>query len=95
MDWYDGGKFLEAHSHTIAPGNDLVGSSWNEVTRNISRTLSAIEVLRPLAEAGDAEAEGAPGATGAIGIAKKAKINPIIKIFIFYNVIIFDMFFCK
>ncbi|WP_318345817.1 RagB/SusD family nutrient uptake outer membrane protein [Flagellimonas baculiformis] len=58
-DWYDGGKFLETHSHTIAPGNDLVGSSWNEVTRNISRTLSAIEVLRPLAEAGDAEAEGA------------------------------------
>lgn len=58
-DWYDGGKFLEAHAHTISTGNDLVGSSWNEVTKNISRTLSAIEVLRPLAEAGDTEAEGA------------------------------------
>lgn len=58
-DWYDGGRFLETHSHTIAPGNDLVGSSWNEVTRNISRALSAIEVLRPLAEAGDTQAEEA------------------------------------
>ncbi|GLU45592.1 RagB/SusD family nutrient uptake outer membrane protein [Allomuricauda sp. NBRC 101325] len=58
-DWYDGGKFLEAHSHDISPSNDLVGSSWNEVTKNISRTLSAIEVLRPLAEGGNTEAEGA------------------------------------
>ena len=58
-DWYDGGKFIEAHAHDIAPGNDMVGSSWNEVTKNISRTLSAIEVLRPLAEEGDTEAEGA------------------------------------
>jgi hypothetical protein len=58
-DWYDGGKFLEAHSHNIAPSNDLVSSSWNEVTRNISRTLSAIEVLKPLAEEGNTEAEGA------------------------------------
>ncbi|MBO0321646.1 RagB/SusD family nutrient uptake outer membrane protein [Muricauda sp. CAU 1633] len=58
-DWYDGGKFIETHTHNIAPSNDLVGSSWNEVTKNISRTLSAIEVLQPLAEAGDAEAEGA------------------------------------
>ncbi|TRZ44344.1 RagB/SusD family nutrient uptake outer membrane protein [Robertkochia solimangrovi] len=58
-DWYDGGKFLQAHSHEILPSNDLVGSSWNEVTRNISRTLSAIEVLRPLAASGDTEAAGA------------------------------------
>jgi hypothetical protein len=58
-DWYDGGKFLEAHTHDISPGNDLVGSSWNEVTRNISRALSAIEVLTPLAESGDTQAEGA------------------------------------
>src|SRR5690625_3705093 len=39
--------------------NDLVGSSWNETTRNISRTVSAIEVLRPLAESGDVAAAGA------------------------------------
>src|SRR5690606_17152309 len=45
--------------HSITPGNDLVASAWNELTINISRTLAAIEVLRPLAEQGDSEAESA------------------------------------
>ncbi len=58
-DWYDGGKFLAAHSHAMTPTNDLVTSAWNELTKNISRTLSAIEVLRPLAEGGDTTAQGA------------------------------------
>lgn len=55
-DWFDGGKFIAVHQHLMTPSNDLVGSSWNEVTRNISRTVSAIEVLRPLSEQGDTEA---------------------------------------
>nr|WP_315151963.1 RagB/SusD family nutrient uptake outer membrane protein [uncultured Flavobacterium sp.] len=59
VDWYDGGKYLATHAHTITPTNDLVTSSWNALTKNISRTLSAIEVLRPLAESGNKEAEGA------------------------------------
>ncbi|MUH34757.1 RagB/SusD family nutrient uptake outer membrane protein [Zobellia amurskyensis] len=58
-DWFDGGKFLAAHSHNFTPTNDLVSSAWNELTTNISRTLSAIEVLTPLAEEGNAEAAGA------------------------------------
>jgi hypothetical protein len=58
-DWFDGGKFLATHAHTITPTNDLVGSSWNELTKNISRTLAAIEVLTPLSEEGNAEATGA------------------------------------
>ncbi len=58
-DWFDGGKFLATHAHTMTPTNALVGDSWNELTQNISRTLSAIEVLTPLAEAGNTEAEGA------------------------------------
>ena len=58
-DWFDGGKFLAVHTHSITPTNDLVTSSWNELTRNISRTLTAIETLRPLAENGNAEAEAA------------------------------------
>lgn len=58
-DWFDGGKFLDAHRHSITPGNDLVGSSWNELTKNISRAISAIEVLAPLAGKGDTEAAGA------------------------------------
>jgi hypothetical protein len=58
-DWFDGGKFLAAHSHNFTPTNDLISSGWNELTTNISRTLAAIEVLTPLAEEGDAEAAGA------------------------------------
>lgn len=58
-DWFDGGKFMAVHQHQMTPGNDLVGSSWNELTKNISRTILAIEVLRPLSEAGDQEAIGA------------------------------------
>jgi len=58
-DWFDGGKFLATHAHTLTPTNDLVGSSWNELTTNISRTLAAIEVLTPLSEEGNNEATGA------------------------------------
>ncbi|NNE76536.1 MAG: RagB/SusD family nutrient uptake outer membrane protein [Pricia sp.] len=58
-DWFDGGKFLGIHAHSITPTNDLVGDSWNELTTNISRTLAAIEVLTPLAEEGNSEATGA------------------------------------
>ncbi|MBX2875774.1 MAG: RagB/SusD family nutrient uptake outer membrane protein [Saprospiraceae bacterium] len=55
-DWFDGGKFIAAHQHLMTPGNDLVGSSWNELTKNLSRAISAVEVLRPLSEEGNAEA---------------------------------------
>ena len=58
-DWYDGGKFMAAHKHTITPSNSLVGAGWDKITTNLSRTLSAIEVLTPLSEAGNAEASGA------------------------------------
>ncbi|MBB4078987.1 hypothetical protein GGR28_001604 [Lewinella aquimaris] len=58
-DWFDGGKFLAVHSHNITPTNDLVSSSWNELTRNISRTLTAIETLRPLVDVGNSQAESA------------------------------------
>tara|TARA_R110002020_G_scaffold312101_3_gene527583 strand:+ start:5741 stop:7483 length:1743 start_codon:yes stop_codon:yes gene_type:complete len=59
VDWFDGGKFLATNAHTYTPSNDLVGSSWNELTTNISRTLSAIEVLTPLADEGNTEAAAA------------------------------------
>jgi len=55
-DWFDGGKFMATHQHNITPTNDLVGSGWNQLTTNISRTLAAIEVLTPLADEGNAEA---------------------------------------
>lgn len=56
-DWYDGGKFLETHMHNITPTNDLVGSAWIELTKNISRTVSAIEVLTLLVESGNTDAQ--------------------------------------
>ncbi|NBC65395.1 MAG: RagB/SusD family nutrient uptake outer membrane protein [Bacteroidetes bacterium] len=55
-DWFDGGKFIAVHQHLMTPSNDLVTSGWNEVTRNISRTVAAIEVLRPLSQNGNSEA---------------------------------------
>lgn len=58
-DWFDGGKFIAIHQHSFTPTNDLIGDAWNEVTTNISRTLSAIEVLRPLAEEGNTTAASA------------------------------------
>lgn len=58
-DWYDGGKFLAAHKHTITPSNSLVADGWDRIATNLSRTLSAIEVLTPLSEDGNAEASGA------------------------------------
>ena len=49
-DWFDGGKFIATHQHAITPTNDLVSDSWDELTKNIARTVAAIEVLRPLSE---------------------------------------------
>ncbi|MEM9672600.1 MAG: RagB/SusD family nutrient uptake outer membrane protein, partial [Bacteroidota bacterium] len=57
-DWFDGGKFMAVHQHQMTSGNDLVGSSWNELTKNLSRAILAIEVLRPLSADGDQEATG-------------------------------------
>lgn len=58
-DWFDGGKYIALHTHEATPTNGVVRDSWNGITTNISRALSAIEVLRPLADAGDTEATGA------------------------------------
>lgn len=58
-DWFDGGKFIAVHQHLMTPTNELVTDPWNEITTNISRAVSAIEVLRPLSENGDVEATGA------------------------------------
>ncbi len=58
-DWFDGGKYFEAHRHTMTASNSLPRDAWNGITINISRALAAIEALRPLAESGDEEARGA------------------------------------
>lgn len=58
-DWFDGGKFMAVHQHQMTSGNDLIGDSWNELTKNISRAILAIEVLHPLSAEGDTEAREA------------------------------------
>ncbi|MEM9142695.1 MAG: RagB/SusD family nutrient uptake outer membrane protein [Bacteroidota bacterium] len=58
-DWFDGGKYLATHSHNFTSTNDLIGDGWNEISTNLARALTAIEVLRPLSEAGDSEATAA------------------------------------
>ena len=58
-DWFDGGKFFELHRHTMTPTNGAVTETWDQLTITLSRTLAAIEVLRPLSEEGNAEARGA------------------------------------
>ncbi|NBC58497.1 MAG: RagB/SusD family nutrient uptake outer membrane protein [Bacteroidetes bacterium] len=58
-DWFDGGIYIAAHRHAFTPTNGLIENAWNELTKNISRTLTAIETLRPLADQGDEDAASA------------------------------------
>lgn len=48
-DWYDGGKYIELHKHTTTTGNAVVKDTWNAFTLLLSRTISAIDTLTPLA----------------------------------------------
>lgn len=57
-DWYDGGKYIELHQHTTTTGNAVVRDTWNAFTLLLSRTITAIETLTPLAET-DAQAKAA------------------------------------
>ncbi|WP_442846776.1 RagB/SusD family nutrient uptake outer membrane protein [Leeuwenhoekiella sp. H156] len=54
--WADNDTYTTTHRHLISAGNDLVSSSWSYLTTALFRTVAAIDVLKPLAEAGDAEA---------------------------------------
>ena len=55
-DWGDNGIYLELHQHTYTPAHRNVRDVWNNLTTSISRTISAINVLTPLA-ATDPEAK--------------------------------------
>lgn len=58
-DWYDGGKFIAVHQHLMTPSNSLVGDTWQKITQTLSKTILAIEKLKPEAEKGDEEARKA------------------------------------
>ncbi|KJD32052.1 carbohydrate-binding protein SusD [Tamlana nanhaiensis] len=57
--WQDGDRYVGLHTHNFPTANSLVGESWDYLTTNISRTVTGIESLVPLAEAGDSEAQAA------------------------------------
>ncbi len=48
-DWGDNGIYIELHQHTYTPNNDNVKQCWDYLTKMISRSVSAINTLEPLA----------------------------------------------
>lgn len=49
-DWYDGGVFYQLHQHECLPTNNKIKDTWNDLTLLLSRSVSAIETLTPMAE---------------------------------------------
>lgn len=49
-DWFDGGIYVELNSHTYTSNTGSFGGVWNDLTKLLSKTVSAIAVLEPLAE---------------------------------------------
>ncbi len=49
-DWGDNGIYIELHQHTYTSAHRNVRDCWNGLTTMISRTVSAINTLTPLAE---------------------------------------------
>lgn len=49
-DWYDGGVFYELHRHECLPENAKLRDTWNDLTLSISKCVSAIITLTPMAE---------------------------------------------
>jgi hypothetical protein len=55
-DWGDNGIYIELHQHTYTPVHSNIQQCWDYLTVMISRTVTAIEILTPLAET-DGEAK--------------------------------------
>ncbi len=55
-DWGDNGIYIELHQHTWGPIHSNIQQCWDFLTVMISRTVTAINVLSPLADT-DAEAK--------------------------------------
>lgn len=54
-DWGDNGIYIELHQHTYTPNHRNVQNCWDVLSKMVSRSVTAIEVLKPLAESnGDA-----------------------------------------
>jgi len=57
-DWYDGGKYIELKQHNTTTTNVVVRDTWNAFTLMLSRTVTAIERLQPLATTNPEAAKG-------------------------------------
>lgn len=57
-DWYDGGKYIELHQHTTTTTNVVVQQTWDAMRLMLSRTVTALEKLRPLAATDSNAAKG-------------------------------------
>lgn len=57
-DWYDGGKYIELKQHNTTTTNVVVRDTWNAFTLMLSRTVTAIERLQPLAATNPEAAKG-------------------------------------
>lgn len=49
-DWYDGGVFYQLHQHECLSTNNKIKDTWNDLTLLLSRSVSAIATLTPIAE---------------------------------------------
>lgn len=55
-DWGDNGIYIDLHRHLMTPSHVRITEAWNTLVTLISRTVTAINVLLPLAKT-DAEAK--------------------------------------
>ncbi|MGY5355222.1 RagB/SusD family nutrient uptake outer membrane protein [Wenyingzhuangia sp. IMCC45467] len=55
--WQDGDRYVGLHTHNFPTANSLITESWDYLTTDISRTVTAIESLSALAQVGDNEAQ--------------------------------------
>ncbi|MBW8325585.1 MAG: RagB/SusD family nutrient uptake outer membrane protein [Prolixibacteraceae bacterium] len=55
-DWGDNGIYIDMHRHTYTPSHVRIKDCWDNLTKMISRTVTAINVLTPLAKT-DADAK--------------------------------------
>lgn len=76
-DWGDNGIYIDLHRHLMTPSHVRITEAWNTLTTEISRTVTAINVLTPLAKT-DNEAK--------IYLAEMRALRA------YYNMVLLDMY---
>lgn len=76
-DWGDNGIYIDLHRHLYTPSHVRISDAWNNLVTLISRTVTAINVLTPLAKT-DADAK--------VFLAEMKALRA------YYNMILLDMY---